>query len=270
MGRPSTWLVAVATLLLWGFAASNLRVPASRAQAPTSGPSQLQFIAEPASVLADRPFPIAPVVEIQDSEGNPTASAVHPTTITVAVVSGPGNLSCTGGLSKDALGPRATFDGCIVDQPGLYVLRATASENLTPAEVSFTALVFRGVGPVVAKDSIGPAPKAVHVGANGFNLDWLPVPGGNFICGRIEKFREGVRVFYEFPYPARACDFSLPSALYPTHFSFSASLGNAPTEVADARLGDMYCFHLTYQAEGGGPNVPMGVPCAIVGPVPSP
>jgi hypothetical protein len=102
--------------------------------AATHGPaSKLSFLAQPAGASAGSPLTTQPVVAVQDA-GGATVLSDSTTTITLAVQSGPGTLTCTGSNTRTVSAGVATFSGCAVSVAGSYVLRATSNPVFTPAD----------------------------------------------------------------------------------------------------------------------------------------
>ncbi|HXG40475.1 MAG TPA: hypothetical protein VNJ28_05990 [Candidatus Limnocylindrales bacterium] len=101
------------------------------------GPAtKLGFTAQPNAGVTGQPFPVQPVVAVQDAGGNTvTTGAASSATITLGIGANPGGgtLTCTGGLSKAAVNGVATFSGCRIDRAGNgYTLIASAT-GLTSA-----------------------------------------------------------------------------------------------------------------------------------------
>ncbi len=91
------------------------------------GPAaKLAFDQEPDSGVGGQAFPTQPIVSIRDA-ANSLVADDSATSVTLSVVSGPGVLTCDGGLSATASSGLATFSGCKLSQPGDYVLQAAAS-----------------------------------------------------------------------------------------------------------------------------------------------
>lgn len=104
--------------------------------AATHGPAaKLGFLAQPAGTSAGSPLTTQPVVAVQDS-GGATVLSDNATTVTLAVQSGPGTLTCTGSNTRTVSAGVAAFSGCTVSVAGAYVLRATSSPAYTPADSS--------------------------------------------------------------------------------------------------------------------------------------
>lgn len=108
--------------------------------ASTHGPAaKLGFLAQPAGTSAGSPLTTQPVIAVQDA-GGATVLSDGATTITLAVQSGPGTLTCTGSNTRTVSAGVATFSGCTVSAGGAYVLRATSNPVYTPADsASFSA-----------------------------------------------------------------------------------------------------------------------------------
>lgn len=105
--------------------------------------SKLGFNAQPSGAVANVAFATQPVVAVQDASNN-TFTADNSTVITLSLATGPGVLTCSGGLSRTAVSGLATFSGCAVSADGSgYVLRATSTPVLTQADSSsFNAVSF--------------------------------------------------------------------------------------------------------------------------------
>ena len=102
--------------------------------AATHGPAaKLGFLAQPAGTSAGSPLTTQPVIAIQDA-GGATVLSDSTTTVTLAVQSGPGTLTCTGSNTRTVSAGVATFSGCTVSVGGTYVLRATSNPVYTPAD----------------------------------------------------------------------------------------------------------------------------------------
>jgi hypothetical protein len=97
-------------------------------------PVKIGFVTQPARGIPNVAFASQPVVAIQDAQGNtvPTAGA---TTVTLALTTGTGTLTCTGGLSKGTSQGVASFTGCRLNQVGVgFKITATAVGYATPVE----------------------------------------------------------------------------------------------------------------------------------------
>lgn len=102
--------------------------------AATHGPAaKLGFLAQPAGTSAGSPLTTQPVVAVQDAAGA-TVLSDSATTVTLAVQSGPGTLTCSGSNSRTVSAGVATFSGCAVSAGGTYVLRVTSSPVYTSAD----------------------------------------------------------------------------------------------------------------------------------------
>lgn len=95
--------------------------------------TKLAFSQQPASGSATSAFATQPVVAIQDAL-SATVTTDNSTVVTLSLISGPGTLTCTGGLSKTAVAGVATFAGCSVNIAGTYQIRATSSPVLRQAD----------------------------------------------------------------------------------------------------------------------------------------
>ncbi len=122
-----------------------------------SATPQLAFTSAPASGTTGVAFNVQPVVAVQDA-GSQTQTAFPSTPVTLSKVSGPGTLSCTGGTTVSTVNGVATFSGCSVNQPGTYVIQATAAGITTAQSGNLT--VTDGPAPptnVVINPISGPA-----------------------------------------------------------------------------------------------------------------
>jgi hypothetical protein len=227
--------------------------------------AQLEFLASPASGKPGETLNMEPRVQIQDILGNPTFSAVSATTISLSLTGGPGVLSCTGGTSRVADMGTALFAGCVVSAQGTYTLRAT-SGSVLPAEAALGIVAPRARLMMLSSDTAPPAPTAAYLGSGLFAAGWQLEPE-QVVCGRVEKLRAGVRVYYAYRSPDDGCDFGVPTTFFPTGFTFDVHFGFPAAELEDVRSGDVYCFHLTRtSASGFGSDISMDpAPCVTVG-----
>jgi alpha-tubulin suppressor-like RCC1 family protein len=213
-------------------------------------PALLSFLSQPTVARVGAPFSVQPKVQVQDILGNLTFSAVSKTTITLSASGGPGTLTCDGGLSKTADLGVAEFTGCQLSAQGTYIVRAT-SGSLAPAESPVGVVSPRAFVPLIATDAPSLAASAAYLGSGRFQVSWPAIEPGQVVCGRIEKFRGGARVFYGFRSPNDGCDFGMPTTLYPTGFVYDANFGYPPADIKDIQAGDVYCFHVSRQAQSG-------------------
>jgi hypothetical protein len=108
--------------------------------------TKLVITAQPTSATLSDSFPIQPVVEVQDASGNRVLTD-DSTDITLALTTGSGPLTCSGGLTKEVVDGRATFSGCSIASVGIgKVITATSvpvltSDTTDPFDVS-DRLVF--------------------------------------------------------------------------------------------------------------------------------
>jgi hypothetical protein len=96
---------------------------------------RLEFTSAPAGAVAGRAFATQPVVEVRSSAGatvTSSAAAVHLSLVTSSVDGA--RVICTSN-PVSAVSGRAAFDGCTIDKPGTYSLRATAA-GLTEARTA--------------------------------------------------------------------------------------------------------------------------------------
>ena len=123
--------------------APNLVSATSAAFTIAAGPAaKLGFTAQPNAATANQPFPIQPVVAVQDLGGNTVTTGVYSTaTVTLAIGTNPagGTLTCTGGLTKAAVAGVATFTGCQINNAGVgYTLTATTTGLTGATSTPFT------------------------------------------------------------------------------------------------------------------------------------
>ena len=106
------------------------------------GPAaKLGFVTQPSGSPAGVAFATQPAVAVQDANGL-TVGNNNGTSVTLQVLSGPGTLTCTGGLTKTTVSGVATFAGCFASASGSYTLRATSTPAYTQADSSsFTVAV---------------------------------------------------------------------------------------------------------------------------------
>ncbi len=129
--------------------ATNLTSAESSNVTIASGPaSKLGFTAQPNAGVAAQVFTIQPVVAVQDAGGNTvTTGASSTATVTLAIGSNPGGgtLTCTGGLSRNAVAGVATFAGCSINSAGVgYTLVATSTGLTSATSTAFTVTVAGG------------------------------------------------------------------------------------------------------------------------------
>ncbi|MBI2765870.1 MAG: hypothetical protein HYX53_08165, partial [Chloroflexi bacterium] len=117
--------------------ATGLTQATTGAFALTAAPAtKLGFTAAPSGGGAGSAFPTQPTVAVQTAAGA-TVTTDNATVVTLAVASGPGALTCTGGLAKTVAAGVASFSGCAVNVPGTYTLRATATALTQATTASF-------------------------------------------------------------------------------------------------------------------------------------
>lgn len=103
--------------------------------------AKLGFVTQPSGSPAGVAFATQPAVAVQDANGL-TVGNNNGTSVTLQVLSGPGTLTCTGGLTKTTTNGVATFAGCYASTSGSYTLRATSTPAYTQADSSsFTVAV---------------------------------------------------------------------------------------------------------------------------------
>jgi hypothetical protein len=97
---------------------------------PSGAPAQLVFIQNPGSGFSGFPLYPQPVLEIENSSGQPIGSDLAPITLSVtSTTGGSGKLS---GCSASPIDNAIYFTGCTISAPGTYTLTATDStDNLT-------------------------------------------------------------------------------------------------------------------------------------------
>lgn len=97
--------------------------------------TKLVLLSQPTSATLADTFPIQPVVEIQDAAGN-RVTGDSSTNVTLGLT-GTGPLTCTGGLTKQAIAGLVSFSGCSIASVGIgKIITATSSPVLTPASTS--------------------------------------------------------------------------------------------------------------------------------------
>ena len=137
--------------------------------------TKLGFSIQPARGTPGGAFATQPAVEIQDSAGN-RVSGDSSTNVTLAITTNPGggNLSCSGGLTRQASNGLATFSGCSIGNVGVgYVITATAG-GLSSASSSAFDVADRVVFTTQPSSSAGAGisfgtQPVVHVRAGGGN-----------------------------------------------------------------------------------------------------
>jgi len=108
-----------------------------------AGPAtKLAFTSQPNAATTAQAFPIQPVVAVQDAGGNTVTTGAYSTaSVTLAIGTNPaaGTLTCTGGLTKNAVSGVATFSGCQINNAGAgYTLTASASGLTGATSTAFT------------------------------------------------------------------------------------------------------------------------------------
>jgi hypothetical protein len=95
-------------------------------------PTKLVMTVQPTNATLSDTFPSQPVVEVQDASGNRVLTD-DATVVTLALTTGTGTLTCSGGLSKTVTDGRAMFSGCSISSVGIgKVITATSSPARTP------------------------------------------------------------------------------------------------------------------------------------------
>ena len=137
-------------------------VAVAGAQAPAAAPVALRFLAQPVEATSGVAFAVQPVVAVVDATGQTFAGDPNGETIVALALSAPplgAVLTCTDGLSRQAIGGIATFDGCQiagVAAPGVVLVASSA--GLAPASTPpFT---------------VAPAPPALTLAASGTLVTW--------------------------------------------------------------------------------------------------
>ncbi len=131
-------------------------------QAPAAAPVALRFLAQPAEGTSGVAFAVQPVVAVVDAARQTFAGDPNSQTIVALALAAPppgAVLTCTDGLSRQAIGGIATFDGCQVAgvaAPGVVLVASSA--GLAPASTPpFT---------------VAPAPPALTLAASGKLVTW--------------------------------------------------------------------------------------------------
>ncbi|MFN8507435.1 MAG: hypothetical protein U0547_07700 [Dehalococcoidia bacterium] len=110
-------------------------------------PTKLAFVQQPSGGMFATSLPAQPSVAVTDNGGTPAAGD-STTQVTLSVGSGPGTLTCTGGLTKAVTAGVAAFSGCSLSVPGTYVLHAVSNPAYTAADS--TAFVVTGAATALA------------------------------------------------------------------------------------------------------------------------
>jgi hypothetical protein len=137
-------------------------VEVAGAQAPAAAPVGLRFLAQPADAVSGITFPVQPVVAVVDATGQTFAGDPSSQTMVALALAAPpagAVLTCTDGLSRQAIGGIATFDGCQIAgaaAPGVVLVASSA--GLAPASPPPFA--------------VAPAPPALTLVAAGTLLTW--------------------------------------------------------------------------------------------------
>lgn len=164
-------LVATATGL-----ASATSTPFDVAGGP---PTQLQFVAQPASGRTSTPLAPSLEVRLLDSEGNRASGEAD---VTVTFGSGPPGGVLTGSTTLGSTGGVASFTNLAIDGAGTYSLRAAlpgggAAVGLTFSLTDAWAPVGPSGGLVAIAADPGDVTKALAGGQGGLGL-WRTVDGG--------------------------------------------------------------------------------------------
>ncbi|MCC6385857.1 MAG: hypothetical protein IT302_00590 [Dehalococcoidia bacterium] len=110
-------------------------------------PTKLAFMQQPSGGMFATSLPVQPSVAVTDNGGTPAAGD-STTQVTLSVGSGPGTLTCTGGLTKTVTAGVAAFSGCSLSTPGTYVLHAVSNPAYTVADS--TTFVVTGAAAALA------------------------------------------------------------------------------------------------------------------------
>jgi hypothetical protein len=137
---------------------SGLTSATSASFSVAAGPAtKLGFTAQPTSGVTTQAFSVQPVIAVQDAGGNTVTTGTNSTaTITLSLGAGAPSgavLTCTGGLSKAAVGGVATFAGCSLNAAGTYTLVATATGLTASTSASF--VVAAPVAAITLSNSAG-------------------------------------------------------------------------------------------------------------------
>lgn len=164
----------------------------SAAFAVTTGPAvKLAFTTQPAGAGVAAPFPVAPVVAVQDAGGNTISTSVTMVTLALGANPGGGTLSCPGGLTRVTSSGMATFAGCSIDRQGAgYTLVATATSLASATSSPFNVLapaaaitLVRSHGMITLGDTLvlslqfaaGGAGRTVYVDQAITGVPWRPI-----------------------------------------------------------------------------------------------
>jgi hypothetical protein len=209
--------------------------------------SKLAFTTEPGGGPSGTTWSQQPVVTVQDALGNTVTS--DNSTVTLAINSQPGSgatLTCTGGLSKQAVNGVATFAGCqIAGQVGSYTLVATDGSltaatstafNITPGAA--TQLVYlQQPTNAVAGSTITPsvtvqvedASGNVETGDNATTVT-LAIgtnPGGGTLSGTTTRtVASGVATFNDLSINKTGTGYTLNATSSPAHGTTASSAFN--------------------------------------------
>jgi hypothetical protein len=162
--------------------ATTLGTVTSTSLTITAGPAtKLGFTAQPNAGVVAQPFPIQPVVAVQDAGGNTVTTGTNSTaTITLSLAAGaPAGaiLTCTGGLSKVAVAGVAAFAGCSVNIAGTYTLLANATGLTAATGTAFVVTVAGAAITLTNSASVitwgGSVVLTVQFGTNGANKAFL-------------------------------------------------------------------------------------------------
>ena len=122
------------------FSSSGLTSASQNVTVSADVANHLVFTRSPSAGAVGVAFPSQPIVAIEDQFNN-IVTTDSTTTVTLSKTAGtptsggPGNLTCSGGLTRTASGGQATFSGCSIDAIGVgYRLHAVSSPVLTVAD----------------------------------------------------------------------------------------------------------------------------------------
>ncbi len=102
-------------------------------------PASIVFTTQPSATAAvNTAFGTQPVITIRDATGSTVTSSTAPVTLSVSGGAPGASLSCTGGVTKNAVAGIASFAGCKIDTVGSgFVLNATVG-TLSATSIAIT------------------------------------------------------------------------------------------------------------------------------------
>ena len=181
--RPAAIVV---TLLCASFLGTGAEIRVPRPVSAAGAATQLAFNGQPADAVVGAAFPSQPTVAVEDSAGSVVTS--DNTTLVTLSLGGAlaGKLSCTGGLTRQAVNGLAAFLGCTVTAPtpdgSAYVLQATSNPPLTtPLSTTFNVTWSSSTSGLLRVTTSPGLPSQVQV--NGIPMDdwalnWVKLPPG--------------------------------------------------------------------------------------------